>query len=98
MGIKEFMCLCTAYGSVKIMSLCTEYLSVKWYFLLMWEVLDLSIIIKFVQETLSGRTHSAQAITSQSMGENALKKQAASYDKLSVAMDKSLQPGGQQDS
>lgn len=52
-----------------------------WYFLLQAK-LDL-FIIKF-DETLSGRRLAAQAVTSEAVVENALKKQAARYDKLSA--------------
>lgn len=52
------MCLCTKYVGVEVMYLCTECVSVKWYFLLIWAILDLSIM-KFVKETLSGGTHAA---------------------------------------
>lgn len=44
MGVEEFMCLCI------------EYVSVKWYFLLVWVMLD-SCIMKFVKESLFGRIY-----------------------------------------
>lgn len=74
MGAGEFMCLCT------------KYVSIKQYFLLGWAILDKSII-NLVKKTLSDRTHIMQAITSEGVGENALKKQTASYDKLSVSIE-----------
>lgn len=43
-----------------------------------------SVHNKFVKETLSVRRWAAQATTSEAVVENALEKQAASYDKLSA--------------
>lgn len=58
MGAEDFICLCIKEVDVKVIHLCTGHVNVKWYFLLIWVILNL-LIINFVKVTLSGRTHAA---------------------------------------
>lgn len=82
-GAEEFICLCAKYANVQVMCLCTEYVSEKWFFLLTWAMLDL-FIINLAKVTLSDRTRSSGNDLIR-CGSDALKKQAAGYDKLPVS-------------